>query len=148
MGRSGAGAFIWTPSQPNGTTGTYANLKTLLPPNSGWTLKEATAISDIGQIVGIGSNAAGENRAFLMSPNGTVPTACSTETQKVCPVSNGVQGRLTRTNANTAGMSFTLMVATPSGATTDGPTVYVQTTFGMETFRPQCATATVAGCWA
>ena len=43
------------------------DLNTLIPPNSGWVLKEATDINDLGQIVGNGYYG-GFNRAFLLTP--------------------------------------------------------------------------------
>jgi probable HAF family extracellular repeat protein len=50
--------------------GTATDLNSLIPSNSGWTLKEAWAINDLGQIVGWGGNPSlgGGNRAFLLTP--------------------------------------------------------------------------------
>jgi probable HAF family extracellular repeat protein len=49
------------------TGGTMVDLNTLLPPGSGWTLHEARAINDSGQIVGMGT-LGGQLHAFLMTP--------------------------------------------------------------------------------
>ena len=46
--------------------GVMRDLNTLIPPNSGWELREAWDINDNGHIVGRGSNEDGENRAFLL----------------------------------------------------------------------------------
>jgi hypothetical protein len=46
--------------------GSIADLNTYLPPGSGWTLTEATAINDNDQIVGYGFHD-GVERGFLMA---------------------------------------------------------------------------------
>lgn len=43
------------------------DLNSLIPPESGWVLKEASAINDLGQIAGHGLYQ-GEQRAFLLTP--------------------------------------------------------------------------------
>ena len=43
----------------------FQNLNNLIPPGSGFTLDNATAINDNGQIVASGSNAQGQEHAFL-----------------------------------------------------------------------------------
>ena len=53
-------ATLWQNSQPT-------DLNTLLPSNSGWTLTEARAINDHGQIAGLGLFQ-GHRRAFLLTP--------------------------------------------------------------------------------
>ena len=53
-------ATLWQSGQPT-------DLNTLLPPNSGWTLSEARAINDHGQIAGLGLFQ-GHRRAFLLTP--------------------------------------------------------------------------------
>jgi probable HAF family extracellular repeat protein len=55
-------AFIYNPGSGLST------LDPLIPPNSGWTLQEATAINDTGQIVGFGTNPQGNTGAFLLTP--------------------------------------------------------------------------------
>jgi probable HAF family extracellular repeat protein len=55
------GAFLYS-------NGTMTNLNTLINPNSGWTLEEANAINDSGQIVGLGINPSGQSDAFLLTP--------------------------------------------------------------------------------
>lgn len=47
--------------------GMMIDVNTLLPPNSGWLLRDAQAINDIGQIVGFG-NINGEQHAYLLTP--------------------------------------------------------------------------------
>jgi probable HAF family extracellular repeat protein len=47
--------------------GRIDDLNTCLPPGSGWTLQEARAINNRGQIVGIGTFN-GERRGFLLTP--------------------------------------------------------------------------------
>jgi probable HAF family extracellular repeat protein len=47
--------------------GQIYDLNTLIPPGSGWTLREATGINDAGQIVGTGLHN-GQLRAFLLTP--------------------------------------------------------------------------------
>lgn len=49
--------------------GLLQDLNALIPTNSGWTLYEATAINDRGQIAGYGQ-VAGHARAFLLTPQG------------------------------------------------------------------------------
>jgi len=50
------------------SNGTMTDLTGLIDPSSGWTLEEANAINDSGQIVGIGINASGNADAFLLTP--------------------------------------------------------------------------------
>lgn len=47
--------------------GVRIDLNTLIPADSGWTLNEATAINESGQIVGTGTRT-GQTRAFLLTP--------------------------------------------------------------------------------
>lgn len=62
---AGTRAFIWE-------NGVMTDLNSLLPPDSPWTLTEATGISDDGRIVGSGL-VNGEQRAFLLRPSATTP---------------------------------------------------------------------------
>jgi probable HAF family extracellular repeat protein len=55
-------AFVYTPGQG------MIDVNALLPPGSGWTLGDATAINDKGQITGGGYRADGTARAYLLSP--------------------------------------------------------------------------------
>lgn len=48
--------------------GAMVDLNSLIDPNSGWTLFDATGINDRGQIVGGGTNALGEGHAYLLTP--------------------------------------------------------------------------------
>ncbi len=50
------------------SNGTMTDLNTLIASSSGWTLIQANAINDEGQIVGIGTNPAGQEDAFLLTP--------------------------------------------------------------------------------
>ncbi len=60
VGQSGVGAWVWS-------GGTFQNLNSLIPPGSGFTLDNATAINDNGQIVANGYNAQGQEHAFLLT---------------------------------------------------------------------------------
>ena len=48
------------------SNGTMTDLNALIP--SGWTLEQANAINDAGQIVGYGYNPQGQQDAFLLTP--------------------------------------------------------------------------------
>ena len=48
--------------------GVMNDLNNFINPSSGWTLRDATAINDIGQITGYGINALGQEHAFLLTP--------------------------------------------------------------------------------
>lgn len=50
--------------------GKSVDLNTLIPANSGWRLTDASAINDLGQIVGQGVNAKGQTHAFLLTLGG------------------------------------------------------------------------------
>ena len=56
-----ASAFIYS-------SGTMVNLNTLISPSSQWSLISATGINDAGQIVGYGTDPAGAEEAFLLTP--------------------------------------------------------------------------------
>ncbi len=70
VGQSGSGAWVWS-------GGTFQNLNNLIPSGSGFTLDNATAIDDTGQIVANGYNSIGQEHAFLLTPaktrSGKVP---------------------------------------------------------------------------
>jgi probable HAF family extracellular repeat protein/autotransporter-associated beta strand protein len=53
-------------------SGTLTDLNALIDPSSGWTLEQATAINDNGQVAGWGLNSSGQQDAFLLTP--TTPT--------------------------------------------------------------------------
>jgi probable HAF family extracellular repeat protein len=57
---SGIHAFLWR-------NGSMVDLNSFLGPNSGWELREASGINDLGQIVGRAS-LNGQQHAFLLSP--------------------------------------------------------------------------------
>jgi probable HAF family extracellular repeat protein len=63
VGTSGMHAFLYC-------DGTMFDLNDFLPPNSGWTLTDATAINDAEQIVGYGTHNGGYSRAFLLTLDG------------------------------------------------------------------------------
>jgi probable HAF family extracellular repeat protein len=48
--------------------GQMTDLNNMIPANSGWTLTNATAINDLGQIVGMGTKNGSTTRAFLLNP--------------------------------------------------------------------------------
>jgi probable HAF family extracellular repeat protein len=48
--------------------GSMVDLNGMIGPASGWTLEQATAINDVGQIVGFGLNSTGQSDAFLLTP--------------------------------------------------------------------------------
>ena len=54
--------FLWT------SAGGMVDLNTLLPGGSGWTLHNAHAINDSGQITGYGINPSGREHAYLLTP--------------------------------------------------------------------------------
>lgn len=56
-----AHAMIWTPAHG------IRDLNSLIPANSGWTLINANAINNVGQITGYGSHN-GHNHAFVLTP--------------------------------------------------------------------------------
>jgi hypothetical protein len=53
--------LIWT------SAGGMKDLNSLIPANSGWTLINANAINNVGQITGYGQKGA-YNHAFLLTP--------------------------------------------------------------------------------
>ena len=60
LDRDNAGAFVYS-------GGKMQDLNRLIPRGSGWTLGDARAINDKGQIVGDGQHD-GKQRAFLLTP--------------------------------------------------------------------------------
>ena len=60
-GYSADHAFVWTP------TGGMQDLNNLIPQNTGWSLQDAFAINDKGQISGFG-DLNGQERGFLLTP--------------------------------------------------------------------------------
>ena len=57
LGKYHGDAFLYSDGQ-------MQDLNSLIAPNSGWTLREATGINDANQIVGFGASF----RAFLLTP--------------------------------------------------------------------------------
>lgn len=68
-GNSGYGAFLYE-------NGLMTDLNTLLAVDTGWTLTSATGINELGQIVGTGLTADGDQHAFLLTPS-AVPIPAS-----------------------------------------------------------------------
>jgi probable HAF family extracellular repeat protein len=62
VGESSLGPWIWS-------SGVFQNLSNLIASGSGFTLTSATAINDNGQIVATGTNAQGQQHAFLLTPS-------------------------------------------------------------------------------
>ena len=56
------------------SSGSMVDLNSLIAPSSGWTLLQANAVNDNGQIVGYGTYE-GETEAFLLTPTPAPPTA-------------------------------------------------------------------------
>jgi probable HAF family extracellular repeat protein len=56
-------AFLWS-----STSGVTQDLNDLIPSGSGWTLQDAWAINDAGQICGNGINPMGQTQAYLLTP--------------------------------------------------------------------------------
>jgi probable HAF family extracellular repeat protein len=67
VGTRGSRAFLYG-------SGIMYDLSSLLSPGSSWTLYDATAINNAGQIVGYGLNPARETHAFLLTPVPEPPT--------------------------------------------------------------------------
>lgn len=63
VGFSGSHAALFDINHP----GTVTDLNSLVNATTGWTLEKATAINDVGQIVGVGS-INGQSHAFLLTP--------------------------------------------------------------------------------
>jgi probable HAF family extracellular repeat protein len=60
IGQSSGGAYLWTPTTPQGTTGTIVNLGSLL----GSSISSAWGINDLGSAVGSFNNSQGNAHAF------------------------------------------------------------------------------------
>jgi probable HAF family extracellular repeat protein len=97
---NGDDAFIYS-------GGKMTDLNNLIPANPGWTLTQANAINDSGQIVGFGFNPSGQTHAFLLTP---VPVPHRATASAV--VSNGVVVNITITDR---GFGYT-----------NPPTVFIQ----------------------
>jgi probable HAF family extracellular repeat protein len=66
------------------------DLNTLLEPGSGWTLRGASDVNELGEIVGWGTNPVGQERAFLLEPVVPEPNAGCI----LCVVALGVMWRV------------------------------------------------------
>jgi len=106
VGRDDGGAFLYS-------AGTTINLNDLIPANSRWTLIDATAINDNGQIVGYGVNPSGQEHAFLLSP----PPILTGHVYCTCD-SNAITGAIVQINGHSAitdsGGAYTLTNGPPS----------------------------------
>lgn len=63
---NGSFGFIW-----DGANG-FQNLEDLIDPSLGWSFDAAYDINNLGQITGWGTNAQGQSRAFLLTPENSV----------------------------------------------------------------------------
>ena len=93
-------AFLYTGGAARGSC-TMIDLNSLLPANSGWQLQLANGINDAGQIVGSGTNAAGQSHAFLLTLPGYNFFAL-----RICPVA---------LEAAVSGQSYTTTFAAAGG---------------------------------
>jgi probable HAF family extracellular repeat protein len=106
VGVTGTGVtpFLWTPTTPNGTSGTMVNLNTLIGSTT-FTLQEATGINDSGQIVGYGTDNKGNGHALLLTPTTSAaqaqPAAVTSPPTAPGPVGL-VSGSLAATTAGSA----------------------------------------------
>jgi probable HAF family extracellular repeat protein len=95
-------AFIYSNNGP------ILDLNDLIGPSTGWTLEQANAINDAGQIVGFGTNSSGQTHAFLLIPNNLCPPSSGILTVSIGGLNGG----------DTAQIKFLI-----NGVATDGPTV-------------------------
>jgi probable HAF family extracellular repeat protein len=79
--------FLWTPTTPNGTTGTMVNLNALIGSTT-FTLQEATGINDRGQIVGYGTDNKGKGHALLLTST-TSPAQAQPAAAALTPLALG-----------------------------------------------------------
>ena len=113
--------------------GAMTDLNSLLPPDSGWVLRFAQRINDAGEIVGQGL-LNGENRGFLLIPNGATPTGSDVEITPAATLPNGqtTTVALTFDDVQTAGATTVTTSATgppPSeGFKLTNPPVYYEIT--------------------
>ncbi|MGD0461818.1 MAG: hypothetical protein ABSB74_04945 [Tepidisphaeraceae bacterium] len=68
VGSSNGHAFIYS-------SGSMRDLNSFIPSNSGWTLEQASGINNLDQIVGSGTNSAGQTHAVLLTPYTLLSTA-------------------------------------------------------------------------
>lgn len=75
-------------ADPGGTrwipTNNMQDLNALIPVLDGWVLREATAINNVGQIVGVG-DLGGASHGFLLTPTDAMPTAQLSLTKTLPP---------------------------------------------------------------
>jgi probable HAF family extracellular repeat protein len=108
-------AFLWTPTTPNGTSGTMVDLNTLISATN-VTLEVASGINDQGQIVGTGyfNN---EFHAFLLTPTTTTKALA----QRASSTSPGTVAGLTSVPGSDMSLAAVLALPT-SDSTIFGPT--------------------------
>jgi probable HAF family extracellular repeat protein len=99
--------------------GTMYDLNNLINPSSQWTLEEATAINDKGQIVGYGINPSHYADAFLLTPTPAPATIALLGASNATIITGGT-GTLGMLVANTSGsgannLNYTLSAAAQSG---------------------------------
>jgi probable HAF family extracellular repeat protein len=87
---------------------TMSDLNNLIDPTSGWTLQQANAINDCGQIVGYGTNSTGQTDAFLLTPT----TSSCPQSRYTIIASAGSHGSITPSGhvsvVNGANQTFTI----------------------------------------
>jgi probable HAF family extracellular repeat protein len=99
------------------------NLNSLIPQTAGWTLTEARAINNAGQIVGKGIHKS-QTRAFLLTPTGT--QNAPPKVQITTPTSNQSSGAATSLAANeNAGASPSITI-NAAASDADGAIVRVE----------------------
>ncbi|MCW5893475.1 MAG: hypothetical protein KIT14_23415 [bacterium] len=104
-------AGMWDP-----TTKTVTDLNTLLPAGSGWTLYVATAISDTGDVVGIGGHDERQAGFLLRAPALTARAEATPSRAKVAPDDVNAVITVTVTLANSTAQA--LAGVGPAGAPT------------------------------
>jgi probable HAF family extracellular repeat protein len=104
-------AFLWTPSIPNGTSGSLVDLKAFIAGSPFSALPQADGINDHGQIVGYGTTVKGQRDSFVMTPSplaGAAVTGSATlATIAAAPIDSSSRARAS---------SFGMPIVAPDGA--------------------------------
>jgi len=99
IGASGGRAFVYS-------AGAWTDLNTVIPANTGWTLKSTQAINDVGQIVGTGT-LGGVTFGYLLTPNSPGVDLAATLTASPNPATTGSQFTYTATVTNSGTLTAT-----------------------------------------